>query len=186
MKPLEALFALYREAGDIDYIGESISQLEHARQAAWLAWESGSSESLVLGAFFHDIGHLCAGPDAPQMDGLGVVDHEGIGAQELREHGLGGEVADLVEQHVQAKRYFCFIRPNYLQRLSVASRGTLDFQGGPMEAEQARSFEAHPLFNQILRLRTWDEAAKVVEGRGLDLEQIESMAIHYREVHSCL
>ena len=40
MKPLEDLFELYDRAGDADYIGEPISQLEHMQQAAWLAQQA--------------------------------------------------------------------------------------------------------------------------------------------------
>ena len=57
-----------------------------------------------------------------------VVNHEGIGAKKLRAHGLGGTPADLVELHVQAKRYLCWHRPTYRKKLSVASQGTLGFK----------------------------------------------------------
>lgn len=129
MATLDALFEIYTAAGDQDYIGEPISQLEHMQQAAWLARRAGASDALVLGAFFHDLGHLAAPEDAPRMDALGVLEHERIGAELLRACGLGGAVAELVELHVQAKRYLCFARPTYEARLSEASRGTLEFQG---------------------------------------------------------
>ena len=38
--------------------------------------------------------------------------------------------------------------------LSEASRITLGFQGGPMNADDAAAFEAEPLFTTALRLRT--------------------------------
>ena len=82
--------------------------------------------------------------------------------------GFGERVAQLVEGHVAAKRYLTFKQPAYHQRLSAASKATLGYQGGPMSAEEAREFEANPLFSRILELRTWDEAAKV-PGQPADL-----------------
>ena len=180
MQSLDVVFNLYRRAGEVDYIGEPVSQLEHMQQAAYLAQQAGADEALILGAFFHDIGHLCAPSDAPQMERLGVVDHEGIGADYLRQHGLGGELADLVLLHVEAKRYLCQARPEYAQQLSSASKGTLEFQGGPMTKVEADAFKQHPLFRKILQLRAWDEAAKVPGAPGLDLPSLQAMAERYR------
>jgi predicted HD phosphohydrolase len=49
-----------------------------------------------------------------------------------------------------------------------------------MDAEEAKAFEAHPLFREILRLRAWDEAAKVPEGRGLSIGELRVMAENYK------
>lgn len=183
MTPLDTLFELYVAEGDQDYIGEPISQLEHMQQAACLARRAAASDALVLGAFFHDVGHLAVPDDAPHMDGLGVLNHERLGAQLLRSCGLGGAVAELVELHVQAKRYLCFARPAYRERLSEASRGTLAFQGGAMSAEEAAAFESHPRFTDLLRLRAWDEAAKEPGGAGLPLHTLRELAEDYRRRH---
>ena len=118
-------------------------------------------EAEVLAALFHDIGHLVAPQDAPDMDGLGIVDHERIGAAWLEAFGFGPTVSALVGAHVEAKRYLAFRKAGYNERLSDASRGTLAFQGGPMAADEAARFEGDPLFASKIRLRTWDEAAKV-------------------------
>ena len=59
-KIVNEIFALYEKHGDEDYIGEPVSQLEHMSQAAALAEEEGYDDEVVLAAFFHDIGHLCA------------------------------------------------------------------------------------------------------------------------------
>ena len=126
-----------------DYIGEEISQLEHALQAAYWAQKTQAPDEVILAALFHDIGHLIA-PDAPQMDGLGVMDHETIGANFLVEHGCSTRMADLVAAHVGAKRYLCHRKPTYYNRLSEASKGTLEFQGGPMNEEEATAFESSP------------------------------------------
>ena len=52
------LKALYDEQGDQDYIGEPVSQREHALQAAAHARASGAPEAAVLAALLHDVGHL--------------------------------------------------------------------------------------------------------------------------------
>ena len=142
------------------YIGEPVSQLEHALQAAALAQAARAARSEVLAALFHDIGHLIAPPGAAEMDGLGIVDHEGIGAAWLAALGFDAETCELVRSHVQAKRYLARRKPGYYERLSEASRGTLRFQGGPMSEAEAAAFEADPLFAAKVRLRSWDEAAK--------------------------
>lgn len=142
------------------YIGEPVSQLEHALQCADLARRANAGEDEVLAALLHDIGHLIAPAGSAEMDGLGIVDHEGIGAAFLRGLGFAPSVCALVGSHVEAKRYLACRKPGYLARLSDASRGTLAFQGGPMSEEEAASFERDPLFAAKVRLRSWDEAAK--------------------------
>ncbi len=57
-----------------------------------------------------------------------------------------GQVPHLIEGHVLAKRYFCFMDPTYRDGLSDGSKRTLAFQGGPMTAEEAAIFETDPLF----------------------------------------
>jgi phosphonate degradation associated HDIG domain protein len=147
------------------YIGEPVSQLEHALQCAQLAQAAHASPSEVLAALFHDIGHLVAASGSAEMDGLGIVDHEGIGAAWLAELGFDPAVCALVGAHVEAKRYLACRKPGYYARLSEASRGTLRFQGGPMTDAEANAFEADPLFAAKVRLRSWDEAAKESDGQ---------------------
>ena len=176
MHALEALFALYESGGEQDYIGEPVTQLAHMQQAAFLAKSAGADDALVLAAFFHDIGHLCAQADAPQMDGLGVIEHEHIGAAHLKSLGFSDRVTEGVASHVAAKRYLCCRKPGYYAKLSEASKGTLEFQGGPMSEEEALAFEAHPHHKDFLRLRAWDEAAKKRDGAILTLDEIKAMA----------
>ena len=74
------------------------------------------------------------------MAGLGVLDHEKIAAKHLLMWGFSEKVATLVSNHVEAKRYLSAQNPNYYQKLSEASRGTLEFQGGPMSKEEMLEF----------------------------------------------
>lgn len=158
---VKEVFSLYEKFGDEDYIGEPVSQLEHMSQAAALAEEEGYDDEVILAAFFHDIGHLCADAgEADSMDGMGNVDHEKLGADYLLERGFSERLAGLVQGHVIAKRYLTYKYPEYYNKLSPASKVTLDFQGGVMTAEEAEEFELNPDAELIIRLRYWDDMAK--------------------------
>lgn len=182
MNSVEQLIKTCKSAQHFDYIGEPVSQLEHMSQAAWFAQKSGADEELILAAFLHDIGHISAPSTAKQMAGLGVLNHEQIGAEHLQQIGFSARVTDLVHLHVQAKRYLCWKNPSYYHNLSVASKGTLEFQGGIMNQQQATEFEQNPLFKDILRLRTWDEQAKKVNGPKLDISTLKQIMQNHLQV----
>ena len=174
------LFALYQAHGQEDYIGEPVSQLEHMWQAAALAEAAGYDDEVVLAAFFHDLGHLCAyQEEVPSMAGFGVVDHEKLGANYLRACGFSERVARLVESHVLAKRYLTHRHPAYLRQLSPASQATLAFQGGPMTAAEATVFELDPDSDVIIRLREWDDQAKQANRPVGDLDYLKQMALRH-------
>jgi phosphonate degradation associated HDIG domain protein len=181
MTPMEAAdkaFGLFEEFGSADYIGEAISQLEHASQSAQCAIDEGFDDEVVLAAFFHDIGHLCqVGNHAVQMDGFGVMEHEKLGAAFLGSLGFSERLTALVQSHVQAKRYLCAVKPEYLASLSEASLKTLGFQGGPMNDEEVALFEASPWFSESIRMRYWDEAAKETGIPIIDLVDLKARAI---------
>lgn len=135
---VDEIFDLYLAFGSSDYIGEPVSQIEHMCQAAELAQAEGHDDEVVLAAFFHDIGHLCEHVMPVElMDGLGVMDHEGVGERFLLERGFSERIARLVRSHVEAKRYLTARDIEYFQRLSDASRQTLALQGGRMSPEEA-------------------------------------------------
>ena len=154
------IFALYEKHGGEDYIGEPVSQLEHMSQAAALAAAEGYDNEVILAAFFHDLGHLCASHEVESMDGMGNADHEELGADYLLERGFSERLAGLVKSHVIAKRYLTFKYPEYYEKLSPASRVTLNFQGGMMSAAEAAEFESHPDAELMIQLRYWDDKAK--------------------------
>lgn len=174
---IDTVFQLYEKYGQEDYIGEPVSQLEHMSQAAQLALQEGYDDEVVLAAFFHDIGHICALDNkAEQMGAYGVARHEKIGADFLRSYGFPERVALLVENHVQAKRYLSFKHAKYYDQLSEASKQTLQYQGGRMTAEEAMQFEQQPLFEISIKMRTWDELAKELTIPILDLELLKKKA----------
>ena len=174
------IFRLYEKHGNEDYIGEPVSQLEHMSQAALLAQEEGYDDEVILAAFFHDIGHLCAsGNEAESMDGFGNIDHEKLGADYLREKGFSERLATLVESHVIAKRYLTYKNPEYYNQLSVASKATLEFQGGRMDEAEAELFEQNPDADLIVRLRYWDDQAKETNIPVDNIPYLKSLAVDH-------
>lgn len=140
------------------YFGEQVTQLEHALQSAYLAVQAGADDETILAALLHDIGHVLEGD---VDDELGVIDHDAVAMSWLRDHGYGERLIALVGGHVDAKRYLVATNPSYAARLSEASTRTLAKQGGPMSSDEIKAFEAHPLMKEMLRLRSWDEQAKI-------------------------
>ena len=163
---IERLFAacsdierLFAARGDHAY-GEGVSQREHALQCAMLAQQRGEPAALVLAALLHDIGHLLhADADAALADGIDDR-HEALGAQWLAQRFVSA-LWQPVALHVQAKRYLCAREPGYAQALSDASQRSLALQGGPMTAAEANRFETLRHADAALRLRRFDELAKV-------------------------
>lgn len=160
---VDEIFDLLVQYGNADYIGEAISQIEHAAQAAQCAERDGFDEETILAALFHDIGHICVQEDAyKDMGGFGNQEHEKVGEEFLRRKGFSDKVVALVTNHVAAKRYLTFKFPEYYDKLSDASKKTLEYQGGRMNADEAVTFEADPYFTESIKLREWDEEAKEV------------------------
>lgn len=177
---VDEIFRLYIKHGSSDYIGEPVSQIEHMCQAADLALAEGHDDEVVLAAFFHDIGHLCEHVMLVElMDGLGVMDHEGVGERFLLDCGFSPRIGRLVRSHVEAKRYLTIRHVDYYEQLSEASRHTLALQGGRMSPDEAEVFEGSPDFDLYIRMRFWDDMAKI-PGRPLsDLSVYRDMAIRH-------
>lgn len=148
------------QLANADYIGESVTQLQHALQCACAAKKNKHSEAVILASLFHDIGHFACATPQTSMKNLGVLYHEWIGAHLVLQLGLSTQVALLIGNHVNAKRYLAAKKPRYLEKLSEASQQTLLHQGGAMSANEIMQFEQHPLFKEILQVRVNDEKAK--------------------------
>jgi predicted HD phosphohydrolase len=74
---------------------------------------------------------------------------------------------------VAAKRYLCATDAAYLGLLSPASIQSLALQGGPFTAAEVTEFEQRPFAREAVRLRRWDDLAKIP---GLEVPGLE----HYR------
>ena len=160
MQISDRIIELFEAKGGAAYFGEPVSQLEHALQAAHHAARDGAPDSLVVAALLHDIGHLLHEMPEHVAD-LGIdTRHEDLGHAWLA-RDFGPEVATPVRLHVDAKRYLCATEPEYLSLLSPASIESLQLQGGPFTAAEARAFAERAFAREAVRLRRWDDLAKV-------------------------
>lgn len=169
---LQQIRAAFARRGNESY-GEGVSQTEHALQAGWLAEQAGAPAALIVAALLHDIGHLIH--DLPEDIAETGVDtqHESLGSAWLSRH-FGPKVTEPVRLHVAAKRYLCTAEPGYFGRLSEASKLSLKLQGGPMSGAEADAFARGPHADAAVRLRHWDEEAKVVGMKTPDLAHFDS------------
>ncbi len=153
---------LFEKHGNEDYDGEPVSQTSHMIQCGMQAMAEGADMELVIGAFLHDIGHLLRYKmETEAMGRYGVLNHDGIGGEYLRKQGFTERVCSMVDQHVAAKRYLVSTNPGYKNKLSEASLKTLmQWQGGLMSPQEISAFQNHPFFDDIIKVRLWDEEAK--------------------------
>jgi putative nucleotidyltransferase with HDIG domain len=172
---------LLQSYGGSEYIGEPVTKLEHMIQSAELAIEQELSDEMVIAALLHDIGHICVEKVIENdMNGMGVIDHELIGANYLKEKGFSERIIQSVANHVPAKRYLCYKIPSYYQDLSDASKETLNFQGGIMNDQEAIIFEKSPYFSDIIAIRQIDDKAKIANKQLPEsLIQFEEMIIEH-------
>ncbi|MBT30493.1 MAG: phosphohydrolase [Thalassobius sp.] len=157
----QEILQLFEKYGREQY-GEDITQEEHALQSAILAEREGFEDEVIIAALLHDIGHLFSEDSEEKKMGVyGIMSHEKVGADYLREKGFAEIVALLVEGHVEAKRYLTYKYPDYYTQLSEASKKTLEYQGGVMNDDEAKAFELLPHFKLNLKMREWDDMAKI-------------------------
>ena len=146
---------IFQESGPRRY-GESVTQLAHALQSAEHARREEASDDLVLAALLHDIGHLAGprGAESPEHH------HGEEGATVVRPF-VPERVSWVIEHHVVAKRYLCAVDRAYSDQLSPASARSLAAQGGALPQAERGRLEAHPWFADAVRVRRWDDLAKV-------------------------
>lgn len=136
------------------------SGLTIGTRTALLAQKEQADDALIAAALLHDVGHLLHGlPDDAPDQAIDDV-HENRAADWLIKH-FGPRVTEPVRLHVAAKRYLCAVDPNYLGLLSTPSVTSLRLQGGPMSAKEVLDFETNPYYKAAVRLRRWDDTAKV-------------------------
>jgi gamma-butyrobetaine dioxygenase len=150
------------------YGTERVTETTHALQCAELAAAAGADEELVLACLLHDVGRYAVAQDeigdtleqvAPRAGK--VPGHHEAGADLIQPY-VPERMAFLVRAHADAKRYLCAAEPGYYDTLSKGSKHTLTLQGGVMTADEAVSAATQPWWPDALRLRRWDDQAKVV------------------------
>ncbi len=148
--------------GHRQYGREAVSQLDHALQCAHLAEQAGETPATVVAALLHDLGHLLVPAAAehearaPRHDDL----HQYVALPFLR-GVLPDAVLEPIRMHVDAKRYLCAVDADYWATLSPASQHSLELQGGPFGMMDCERFVAQPFVEEAIRLRRYDDMAKV-------------------------
>lgn len=156
---------------DLPYGGEAVDQLAHALQTATLAADAGAPPRLVAAALLHDVGRS-ADVEA-QLPG---VPHERVAAAHCTRL-LGRDVGWLVGAHVLAKRVLVRLEPEYAGTLSAVSTRSLAEQGGPAGDVELAAFRRHPLHEEALSLRRWDDAAKVPGASTRSVDELLDLAL---------
>jgi phosphonate degradation associated HDIG domain protein len=165
---LPDIVGLFETKGHAQYDGEPVTQLEHALQSAHLAEQAGAASALIAAALLHDLGHLLHDfGGTPTQQGLDDL-HQYRCLPFLR--GLFGEATLApIRLHVDAKRFLCARESGYLEALSPDSKRSLQLQGGVFDETAARAFETLPHAMDAVRLRRWDDVAKLADARTPDL-----------------
>jgi len=163
----ERLIQAMTKSAPRQYGKERVTELAHALQCAELAAGAGSDEEMVLACLLHDVGRYAVA----QAEVSDTLEESVARAAKARGHHEAGadliapyvpeRVAFLVRAHADAKRYLCAADPGYYDTLSKGSKHTLALQGGIMTADEAVSVATHPWWPDALRLRRWDDEAKI-------------------------
>ena len=159
MTTIDRLFEILEVEGKARYGMEEINQLDHALQCAAQAERESAAPALITAALLHDIGHLVHKLGIAAERGIDDR-HEALGETFLRRM-FNDDVILPVALHVDAKRYLCTAEPGYFNRLSEASVRSLELQGGPFSENEALDFIDRPGGEAAVRLRRWDEDAKI-------------------------
>lgn len=157
---LSDLEKVFRDHGRIAYSGEGVSQLEHALQAAHLAERADAGDELVTAALLHDIGHML-NPQGDTPSAWGIDDqHQHVAIPYVRAL-FPPAVVEAIRLHVDAKRALCALEPDYYEALSEDSQRSLTLQGGIFSREETEAFLAKRFAEEAMRVRRWDDSAKV-------------------------
>ena len=149
------------------YIGEKITMSEHMIQTAMLAEKTSSTTDLVCSSLLHDYGHFILENPNNLIEKNKDGKHEDVGYEFLKKY-FKKDVLGPIKNHVKAKRYLT--RDNkYYALLSKASKTSLKVQGEIMNNEEAIIFEKDEFFKNSVKLRKFDEVAKIA---GLKIKSI--------------
>ena len=129
MHTIKAIKDLINIQGKKFQKGEIVTQKQHALQCAYYAKRDGNHDEFVIACMLHDIGVLLGRKHRLKKmgHGIGIANHEGIGAKWLQQRGFSNYIVSMVKNHVNAKRYQCQVNPNYYKKLSPLEKETLTF-----------------------------------------------------------
>lgn len=185
MLSLDDIRTLFRDFGSSLYSGEAVTQLDHALQAATLAEQEGASDELIAATLLHDLGHiLVLQKKANAQPRSKEDDRHQLYALPFLEGILPDAVLEPIKLHVDAKRCLCAIDPAYFSTLSPTSVRSLELQGGVFSAAQAQEFQERPFASDGLRLRQWDDRAKVPGAPTPGLEHFLAIVGNIQQTHA--
>lgn len=211
MDKVQAIVDLYNKYGMTDYIGEKVSQIEHAIQSAFyteaftefgnlkgklinvfegisihdINIDESIKNSIIVGGLLHDIGHLllCDESSMSSMRKLGINGHEKIGSLYLQKVGFNKLVVYLVNSHILAKRYLLSKYPQYKNYLSKSCIQTLEQYGGLLCEDEIREFETHPFYKYALLVSISDDYAKIPNCKYNDISYYKDMIFSCINLH---
>ena len=197
---IHRVFNMYTKYGSKNYIGETITQLQHATQTAMHAEKyiqqtnpkltDDFKKELILGAFLHDIGHLIKYETKngyENMGNYGVSNHELHGSEYLKQHKFTDNICTFAENHINTKRYLVSKYKDYYNLLSDASKETLNYQGKPMTTDERIEFEQDPLFEYHMKIRQWDDLAKSADSELLnDIKNMDPVKYYQKIAENLL
>src|SRR5215467_15684652 len=150
------------------YGQERVNELAHALQCAELADAAGADEELVLACLLHDVGRYAVAQEgiSDTLERISARPATGCGHHEAGADLVAPYVPErvgfLIRAHAEAKRYLCTTEPGYHDSLSRGSKHTLTLQGNLMTSEEMSRATRQPWWPDAIRLRRWDDAAKVI------------------------
>ena len=173
---------IFARRGGEEYLGEGVTMAEHMLQAAHLAEQNGESDTVIVAALLHDIGHFTSEFGTFSMSDTQDKYHDAAGAV-VAEPFFPRVVTDCVRLHVAAKRYLCAVDPGYFAKLSPASVHSLRLQGGPMTDEQVARFSQNPNLEDVIKVRLVDDAGKVTGARTPDFAHYAPLVQRIVDAH---
>ena len=157
------------------YIGEKVTITEHMIQTAMLAEKNNCSSSLICSSLLHDYGHfILENPNDLVSKGKDGK-HEDVGYEFLKKYFVKN-VVEPIKYHVKAKRYLAKDE-KYYRMLSEASKVSLKLQGGILDDKEAKKFEDNEFFEDSIKLRKFDEAAKKTSLRIKSIKEYKNLLV---------
>ena len=155
------------------YIGEKVKMTEHMIQSAMLAEKNNCSSSLICASLLHDYGHFILDDPDKLVNQKEDGKHEDVAYRYLKKY-FKKNVVEPIRIHVKAKRYLAR-NQKYYRILSQASKVSLHLQGGVMNEKEVEEFEKEKFFDDAIKLRKFDEAAKKTGVKMKDINNYKNL-----------